>query len=223
MYYRRPGEPILPDRLCLTPSRRVYSARYRQVVFEDISADSQVRLQHPKSEARKFDMHLRPSERLEKTLARVAKEQGLAQERLRRWVSFLALCGVLERGVGEGILENYSLKGGVAPRTPVCGRCSGYQRHRHWCSRRTPKRVQMFQDAVALGFDEFTFQVKGTALDMEKVDAVRLEVGSGFVAVPGRPSRLTWVPRAWARWILFSPRSEDLKRWACASSHRFDI
>jgi len=28
-------------------------------------------------------------ERLEKTLARVAKEQGLAQERLRRWVSFV--------------------------------------------------------------------------------------------------------------------------------------
>jgi hypothetical protein len=30
-----------------------------------------------------------PSERLEKTLARVARDQGLDQERLRRWVSFL--------------------------------------------------------------------------------------------------------------------------------------
>ena len=47
-------------------------------------------------------MKPRPVERLEKTLARVAKEQGLAQERLRRWVSLLALCGVLERTVGEG-------------------------------------------------------------------------------------------------------------------------
>ena len=55
-----------------------------------------------------------PIERLEKTLARVAREQGLAQERLRRSVSFLALCGVLERAVSEGILENYYLKGGVA-------------------------------------------------------------------------------------------------------------
>jgi hypothetical protein len=53
-------------------------------------------------------------ERLEKTLARVAKEQGLAQERLRRWVSFLALCGVLERAVAEGLLDGYDLKGGVA-------------------------------------------------------------------------------------------------------------
>jgi hypothetical protein len=59
-------------------------------------------------------MNPRPVERLEKTLARVAKEQGLAQERLRRWVSFLALCGVLERAVSEGGLDNYYLKGGVA-------------------------------------------------------------------------------------------------------------
>jgi hypothetical protein len=36
-----------------------------------------------------------PVERFEKTFAQVAKEQGVAQERLRRWVSFLALCGVL--------------------------------------------------------------------------------------------------------------------------------
>jgi hypothetical protein len=41
-------------------------------------------------------------ERLEKTLARVAKEQDLAQEHLWRGVSFLALSGVLERSVSEG-------------------------------------------------------------------------------------------------------------------------
>lgn len=56
----------------------------------------------------------RPTERLEKTLARVAREQGIDQERLRRWVSFLALCGVLERAVSEGALGTYYLKGGVA-------------------------------------------------------------------------------------------------------------
>jgi hypothetical protein len=55
-----------------------------------------------------------PKERLEKTLARVAREQGLDQERLRRWVSFLAMCGVLERAIRDGILSRYYLKGGVA-------------------------------------------------------------------------------------------------------------
>jgi hypothetical protein len=53
-------------------------------------------------------------ERLEKTLARVAREQGLDQERLRRWVSFLAICGVLEQAVQRGVIDTYYLKGGVA-------------------------------------------------------------------------------------------------------------
>jgi len=56
----------------------------------------------------------RPTERLEKRLARVAREQGIDQERLRRWVSFLALCGVLEKAIQEGILGSYYLKGGAA-------------------------------------------------------------------------------------------------------------
>ena len=125
-------------------------------------------------------MNLRPPERLEKTLARVAKEQGLAQERLRRWISFLALCGLLERGVGEGILENYSLKGGVALELRFAEGARATKDIDIGVPGERRKRVQMFQDAVALGFDEFTFQVKGTALDMEKVDAVRLEVGIRF-------------------------------------------
>src|ERR1700728_957780 len=53
-------------------------------------------------------------ERLEKTLGRVVREQGLDQERPRRWVSFLALCGVLERAVEKGVIDIYYLKGGVA-------------------------------------------------------------------------------------------------------------
>jgi hypothetical protein len=53
-------------------------------------------------------------ERLEKTLARVAREQALDQERLRRWVSFLALWGVLEQAVESGVIDTYYLKGGVA-------------------------------------------------------------------------------------------------------------
>jgi len=56
----------------------------------------------------------KPAERLEKTLARVAREQGLDQERLRRWVSFLAICGVLEQAVERGVIDTYYLKGGVA-------------------------------------------------------------------------------------------------------------
>jgi hypothetical protein len=51
-------------------------------------------------------MKTKPTERLEKSLARVADEHGMDQERLRRWVSFLALCGVLEKAVAQGILKS---------------------------------------------------------------------------------------------------------------------
>jgi Nucleotidyl transferase AbiEii toxin, Type IV TA system len=38
------------------------------------------------------------------------------------------------------------------------------------------KRLRAFQDAVALGFDDFTFLLKGKPLNMDKVNAVRLEL-----------------------------------------------
>jgi len=121
-------------------------------------------------------MKQQPVERLEKTLARVAKEQGLAQERLRRWVSFLALCGVLERAVNEGILDSYDLKGGVALELRFAEGARATKDIDIGVSGRREERLRVFQDAVALGFDEFTFQLKGKPLNMDKVDAVRLEL-----------------------------------------------
>jgi hypothetical protein len=121
-------------------------------------------------------MKQRPVERLEKTLARVAKEQGLAQERLRRWVSFLALCGVLERAVSDGILDRYDLKGGVALELRFAEGARATKDIDIGVSAKREKRLLVFQDAVALGFDEFTFQLKGKPLSMDKVDAVRLEL-----------------------------------------------
>ncbi len=38
------------------------------------------------------------------------------------------------------------------------------------------KRLPALQNAVALGFDDFTFKLKGKPLNMDKVDAVRLEL-----------------------------------------------
>ena len=121
-------------------------------------------------------MKPRPVERLEKTLARVAKEQGLAQERLRRWVSFLALCGVLERAVNEGILDSYDLKGGVALELRFAEGARATKDIDIGVPVERTKRLRVFQDAVALGFDDFTFLLKGKLLNMDKVDAVRLEL-----------------------------------------------
>jgi hypothetical protein len=117
-----------------------------------------------------------PVERLEKTLARVAKEQGVAQERLRRWVSFLALCGVLERAVSEGILDSYDLKGGVALELRFADGARATKDIDIGVPVERAKRLRAFQNAVALGFDDFTFLLKGKPLNMDKVDAVRLEL-----------------------------------------------
>ena len=118
----------------------------------------------------------RPVERLEKTLARVAREQGLAQERLRRWVSFLALCGVLERAVSEGILDDYYLKGGVAMELRYAEAARATKDIDIGVSGKREERLRVFQGAIALGFDDFKFQLKGKPLNMDKVDAVRLEL-----------------------------------------------
>jgi hypothetical protein len=121
-------------------------------------------------------MNPKPVERLEKTLARVAKEQGLAQERLRRWVSFLALCGVLERAVNDSILDNYYLKGGVAMELRFAENARATKDIDIGISGEREERMALFQKALSLGFDEFTFQLKGRPLNMAKVDAVRLEL-----------------------------------------------
>jgi hypothetical protein len=115
-------------------------------------------------------------ERLEKKLARVAREQGLDQERLRRWVSFLALCGVLERALGEGVLDNYYLKGGVAMELRFAQRARATKDLDLGMEGNRADRLQTLAGALRLGFDEFTFRLKTQKKEMEIADTVRVEV-----------------------------------------------
>jgi Nucleotidyl transferase AbiEii toxin, Type IV TA system len=118
----------------------------------------------------------RPAERLEKTLARVAREQGLDQERLRRWVSFLALCGVLEKALAEGILGGYYLKGGVAMELRFAQRARATKDLDLGLTGNRSMRLKTFEEALRLGFDQFSFRLKSQARDMELADTVRIEV-----------------------------------------------
>jgi hypothetical protein len=115
-------------------------------------------------------------ERLEKTLARVAREQGLDQERLRRWVSFLALCGVLERAASEGILSAYYLKGGVALELRFATAARATKDMDLGLDGTRADRLEAFRQAVALGFDEFTFRLKAQTRSMDLADTVRVQV-----------------------------------------------
>jgi hypothetical protein len=115
-------------------------------------------------------------ERLEKTLARVAREQGLDQERLRRWVSFLALCGVLERAIHDGILNRYYLKGGVAMELRFADEARATKDLDLGLDGDRVIRLSSFATVLELGFDDFTFRLRPQPHHMELADTVRVEV-----------------------------------------------
>jgi hypothetical protein len=115
-------------------------------------------------------------ERLEKRLARVAREQGIDQERLRRWVSFLALCGVLERAMQEGVLGAYYLKGGVAMELRFAQHARATKDLDLGIEGSRTTRMQTLSDVLRLTFDQFTFRVKARTRDMEQADTIRVEV-----------------------------------------------
>ena len=118
----------------------------------------------------------RPLERLEKTLARVAREQGIDQERLRRWVSFLAICGVLERALADGLLGTYYLKGGVAMELRFAQRARATKDLDIGIEGTRAGRLQTLSEVLKVGFDHFTFRVKSRTRDMEQADTVRIQV-----------------------------------------------
>jgi len=119
-------------------------------------------------------------ERLEKTLARVAREQGLNQERLRRWVSFLALCGVLEHAVEKGVIETYYLKGGVAMELRFAGAARTTKDFDLGLEGSRTERIRRLEEVLQLGFDEFTFRLKPAMHQMELADTVRIEVAAHY-------------------------------------------
>ena len=118
----------------------------------------------------------RPPERLEKTLARVARQQGIDQERLRRWVSFLALCGVLERALAEGLLGTYYLKGGAAMELRFAQRARATKDLDIGIEGARASRLRTLSEVLKIGFDQFTFRVKAQTRDMEQADTVRIQV-----------------------------------------------
>lgn len=118
----------------------------------------------------------KPPERLEKALARVAREQGLNQERLRRWVSFLALCGGLDRAIQTGVLASYYLKGGVAMELRFAENARATKDLDIGITGSRAERLRSLTEALATGFDEFTFRIKAQTRDLEQADTIRAQV-----------------------------------------------
>ena len=105
----------------------------------------------------------KPLVRLEKSLARVAREQGVDQERLRRWVSFLTLCGALERAIQAGDLAGYYIKGGVAMESRFAERARATKDLDLGMEGTRASRLQSLSEALSASFDQFTFRIKAEA------------------------------------------------------------
>jgi hypothetical protein len=115
-------------------------------------------------------------ERLEKSLARVARDESLDEERLRGWVSFLALCGVLEQAVERGVIDTYYLKGGVAMEPRFAGAARATKDFDLGLKGRRVERIRRLGEVLRLGFDAFTFRLKLEIHEVELADTVRVEV-----------------------------------------------
>src|ERR1700721_3978591 len=115
-------------------------------------------------------------ERLEKTLGRVVREQGLDQERPRRWVSLLALCGVLESAVEKSVIDIYYLKGGVAMELRFARAARTTKDFDLGLSANRAERIRRLSEVLQLRFEDFTFRLKPEQHEMELADTVRVEV-----------------------------------------------
>jgi hypothetical protein len=74
-------------------------------------------------------------------------------------------------------LKNYYLKGGVAMELRFAEGARATKDVDIGLAGERAERLQNFRNALALGFDEFSFQLKGKPLTMDNADAVRLELG----------------------------------------------
>jgi predicted nucleotidyltransferase component of viral defense system len=152
----------------------------------------------------------RTPERLERRLARVAREEGLDQERLRRWVSFLALCGALEAALQQGLLDSYYLKGGVAMELRFAQYARATKDVDLGIEGTRATRLQKLSEVLDLGFDEFTFRVKAKVRHMDQADTVRVEVAIQYRTRGWQTVDVDLGPASTGQVDLIEPRVQGL-------------
>ncbi len=152
----------------------------------------------------------RPLVRLEKSLARVAREQGVDQERLRRWVSFLTLCGALDRAIQAGDLAGYNIKGGVAMELRFAERARATKDLDLGMEGTRANRLQSLSEALSAGFDQFTFRIKAETRDMEQADTVRVLVAIQYQTRSWQTIEVDLGPANIDRVDLIEPRVRGL-------------
>jgi Nucleotidyl transferase AbiEii toxin, Type IV TA system len=117
-----------------------------------------------------------PRERLDRALPRYAAASEVPEQRLRTWLSFIAIAGALQNALEQGLIASYQIKGGVALELRYPGRVRTTRDLDVGMLGSRQTRLDAFAQALDIGFDEFTFRVKGPAFEMERADTIRVQV-----------------------------------------------
>ena len=80
----------------------------------------------------------------------------------------------------DGILDSYFLKGGVALELRFATRARATKDIDLGLEGSRANRVELLRQALAVGFDAFTFRLKAQRRDMEQADTVRVDVAIAY-------------------------------------------
>jgi hypothetical protein len=123
---------------------------------------------------------------LEKMVRAYATERGLAESRVRAWISYMALGGRLEAAAqasAKGRL--FTLKGGIVMELRRGGgRARATQDLDLMYSRDDQDVVAAIDEAISEPYGRFAFRRSGKPLEMTKVRTTRVEIGVRFDGSP---------------------------------------
>ena len=125
-----------------------------------------------------------------------AREYGLAEKRVRDWISYMAICGALERAGAVGQSPPHYVKGGIALELRLPGKARATKDLD--IGFRADVRadlVRMLEDAIAAEYEGFSFR-RARASHAMPAGAIRVEVGVQYAG------------GAWGRLVLDLTRHE---------------
>ena len=112
---------------------------------------------------------------LEKLVRNFVRERGLAEKRVRDWVSYMALGGVLERASG-GEPPDFTVRGGVAMELRFSGRSRATKDLDLSYLGREGDAVGALDEAIRVGYGSFAFRRIGRVLEMPLATTARVEI-----------------------------------------------
>jgi Nucleotidyl transferase AbiEii toxin, Type IV TA system len=114
---------------------------------------------------------------LQRVVRAYAREYGLAEKRVRDWISYMAICGALERAGATGQSPPHYVKGGIALELRLPGKARA-TKDLDVGFRAEPQAdlVSLLDDAIAAEYEGFSFRRARTPHRMP-AGAIRVEVG----------------------------------------------